>query len=267
MMKKLFYVLIASFALSTTSYAQGVYDFPVDKHDFGVIDEGTIATFEFKFTNTGKDSLNLKRENIRPSCGCTTPKVTEGRIAPGSQGVITAEYNSAGRIGPFTKTIHVFDSTAIVKVLTIKGIVVKKEEVPTLTDAQLKKSPKATFDKTENSFGKIERGQMVTCKFNLKNTGKDTLKITSAQSACGCINYKLYSKDNAPINYVLPGKSAIVEVTYNPQGTGINRDIVTLFTNDLATPRIALTLKADVVESLIEKSPVKSDEIGSPFQK
>jgi hypothetical protein len=266
MAKNIIFIFTLLFAVSSASYSQGVYDFPVDKYDFGVIEEGTIASHEFEFINTGKDSLKLKRENIRPSCGCTTPKVTEGTIAPNAKGLITAEYNSMGRVGTFNKTINIFDSTNIVKVITIKGIVIKKEEKPAPTEAALKKSSKIMADKTENYFGKIERSQMVTYKFNLKNTGKDTLKISSAQSACSCINHKLYSKENTLITYILPGKAAVLELSYNPQATGKNRDIVTLFTNDVSKPRLAFVLSADVVESLIEKSPVKSDG-GSPFMK
>lgn len=269
MSKKVIFLLTLFFGTNLASYAQGEYTFPIDKHDFGVIEEGVKATYEFEFVNTGKDSLKLKRENIRPSCGCTTPKVTEGMIAPGEKGKITAEYNSMGRVGTFNKTIHIFDSTNIVKVLTIRGIVIKKEEAPTLTEAQLKKAAKISTDKTENNFGKIEKAQGVSYKFNFKNTGKDTLKITSAQSACGCIIHKLSNKDknNTPTTFVLPGKTAVLELTYNPQGTGKNRDIITLYTNDPANPRVAYVLSADVVESLIEKSPVKQEGSGSPFQK
>lgn len=267
MAKKIIFIFSLILGATFASFAQGKYDFPIDKHDFGVIEEGSIASYEFEFTNSGDEPINLKRENIRPSCGCTTPKVTEGRVQPGSKGKITTEYNTVGRVGTFNKTIHIFDSTNITKVLTIKGIVIKKEEAPAVSEAQLKKAAKITADKTENHFGKIEKGQMVTYKFNLKNGGKDTLKISSVQSACSCINHKMYLKDNTAVTYLLPGKSATLELTYNPPATGKNRDIVTLFTNDPQTPRLAFILTADVVESLIEKSPVKQDEGVSPFQK
>jgi hypothetical protein len=266
-MKKKLILVLAVCLSGFAGYSQTIYDFPIDKHDFGVIEEGVIASYEFEFINGGKDTLNLKRENVRPSCGCTTPKLTEGSIAPGGKGKITAEYNTMGRVGAFTKTINIFDSTSIIKVLTIKGIVIKKEEKPVLTEAQLKKAAKITIDKKENNFGKIEKGQMVSYRFTVKNTGKDSLKITSGQSACGCINYKLFVKENSSTTYVLPGKTATLEITYTPQGTGKNRDLVTLFTNDPQNPRIALVLTADVVESLIEKSPVKQDNSGSPFMK
>src|SRR6478736_2416206 len=116
-MRKLILTTTLAVASTFATFAQGNYQFQEDKFDFGVIEEGTIASHEFDFTNSGKDSLKLKRENIRPSCGCTTPQVTEGSIAPGDKGKITAEYNSMGRPGVFNKTINIFDSTNVVKVI------------------------------------------------------------------------------------------------------------------------------------------------------
>jgi hypothetical protein len=277
MIRKLALVTTLAIAATFSAFSQGIYNFPEDNYDFGVIEEGEIAAHEFEFSNTGKDSIKLKRENIRPSCGCTTPKVTEGSIAPQGKGKITAEYNTNGRVGNFVKTINIFEDNNIVKVLTIKGIVIKKEEAqPSVTTeagkkvAKVadKKEPKISLDKKDHYFGKIEKGQMVTSKFTVKNVGKDTLKINSAQAACNCINHKLISgKDNATVTYILPGKSATLEVTYNPQSKGKARDVLTLFTNDPTNKRVPIALTADVVESLIEKSPVKQDDQGSPFQK
>ena len=91
-------------------------------HDFGNIKEGTQATVDFTFKNTGKAPLVLS--SVQASCGCTTPTWTRDPIAPGATGKITAVYNSSGRPGNFTKTITVKhngeEGTAY---LTIKGIV------------------------------------------------------------------------------------------------------------------------------------------------
>lgn len=40
-------------------------------------------TYEFKFTNTGKEPLIIS--NVQASCGCTTPKWSNEPIAPGKQ--------------------------------------------------------------------------------------------------------------------------------------------------------------------------------------
>jgi hypothetical protein len=99
--------------------------FEAESHDFGTIAEGTQATFEFKFTNIGKEPLVIS--NVQASCGCTTPKWTNEPIAPGKTGTITASYNSSGRPGPFTKSITVTSNAkSNPKVLTINGVVEAK---------------------------------------------------------------------------------------------------------------------------------------------
>ena len=79
--------------------------FVEETHDFGNIKEGTQATFEFKFMNTGNAPLIL--ESVQASCGCTTPEWSREPIAPGHSGKVIATYNSASRPGPFSKTITV----------------------------------------------------------------------------------------------------------------------------------------------------------------
>ncbi len=96
-------------------------------HNFGNVIEGQIARYDFKFTNTGTDPLILS--NVQASCGCTSPKWPREAIAPGATAVVTAEYNSSGRPGNFTKNIFVYSNGGDVT-LTITGIVVKEPEKP-----------------------------------------------------------------------------------------------------------------------------------------
>jgi hypothetical protein len=91
-----------------------------DNHDFGKIQEGVVATYEFKFTNTGTKPLLLTE--VRASCGCTTPFYPKEPIMPGQSGVIKVAYNSLNRPGVFNKTITIVDNVeGDVKVLFIKG--------------------------------------------------------------------------------------------------------------------------------------------------
>jgi hypothetical protein len=41
-------------------------------YDFGKIPQGKPVTHVFEFTNTSKDSIKL--DEVRASCGCTTPE-------------------------------------------------------------------------------------------------------------------------------------------------------------------------------------------------
>ena len=98
--------------------------FVEETHDFGNIKEGTQATYEFKFTNTGNAPLIL--ESVQASCGCTTPEWSKDPIAPWHTGKVIATFNSSGRPGTFTKTITVKYNGAVetnTNYLTIKGFV------------------------------------------------------------------------------------------------------------------------------------------------
>lgn len=110
---------------ATPASTQPEFLFEAESHDFGTVPEGTQATYEFKFTNTGKEPLIIS--NVQASCGCTTPKWSNEPIAPGKTGTITASYNSSGRPGPFTKSITVTSNAkSSPKVLTITGVVEAK---------------------------------------------------------------------------------------------------------------------------------------------
>lgn len=99
--------------------------FKAESHDFGTVPEGPAAEYEFTFKNTGKEPILL--QEVKASCGCTTPSYSKEPVKPGQTGSVKASFASAGRPGPFTKTITV-TSNAGVKVLTIKGTVEKAPE-------------------------------------------------------------------------------------------------------------------------------------------
>jgi hypothetical protein len=125
-MKKLLlalFVFAAGIAVNAQT-ADNVAQLTFDKteHEFGKIKEGTLATHEFIFTNTGKSPLVLA--NVQPSCGCTTPEWSKEPVAPGAKGVIKAAFNSYGRPGTFQKYITVKSNSAGGDIsLTIKGTV------------------------------------------------------------------------------------------------------------------------------------------------
>jgi hypothetical protein len=90
-----------------------------DIHDFGTLDKGKPATYEFVFVNTTKETVLIT--NVRPSCGCTAANYTKTPIKPGEKGMVAATYNAASP-GMFTKSITVTTSDSTVpKSLTIKG--------------------------------------------------------------------------------------------------------------------------------------------------
>jgi hypothetical protein len=91
--------------------------------DMGKVPQGTPATANFEFTNTGK--LPLTISNVRTSCGCTVSDYPRDPIAPGKKGKVTATYNAANA-GSYVKEISVAANIASTVTLTIKGEVIPK---------------------------------------------------------------------------------------------------------------------------------------------
>lgn len=246
---------------ASVSFAQGELKFKTDNHDFGTVEEGTQAVHKFEFTNIGKEPVVIS--NVQASCGCTTPSWTKEPVLPGKTGEITASYNSTGRPGAFNKTITVTSNAKNPsQILMLKGVVNPKASKPAPSPEELKKSPTGVLNKTQHTFGKLEKGQSASHKFILMNTGMSDLKIDQVQSSCACVSYKL----SKPA--VRAGETAELELKYTPRkpSQGQGTETVTIFTNDLNKPTLVITLQANVVESLASQSALKEQKPAVPFK-
>ncbi|RSK44952.1 DUF1573 domain-containing protein [Hymenobacter rigui] len=257
-MKYLFSLLLTAL-VTVAAQAQGVLTFEKELHDFGSVPEGTMATHEFRFKNTGNQPVIIA--NVQASCGCTTPDWTKTPVLPGKTGIVKAVYSSAGRPGIFNKTVTVTsNATTPSTVLTIKGNVLNKEQMKSsLTPAQLAQSPRLTLDRTVHNFGKMEAGQTASTKFTVKNTGKQDLVLGAITSQCYCVGYK-----NVP-SPIKPGQSAVVELVYSQRKLGNQNEPVVITSNDI-TGDAKLTLKALIVQDLNANSMVKESGASVPFK-
>jgi hypothetical protein len=87
--------------------------------------------YDFKFTNTGKSPLVIS--SAKGSCGCTVPNWPKEPVKKGESGAINVSYDTK-RVGPFTKTVTInSNAKTAVKVITIKGKVMTKEETESMT--------------------------------------------------------------------------------------------------------------------------------------
>ncbi len=77
--------------------------------NFGKVTDGEKVKISFHFKNTGSQPLVIAE--VHASCGCTVPSKPDEPIAPGKEGVITAEFNSSGRVGKASKYINVTCNT------------------------------------------------------------------------------------------------------------------------------------------------------------
>lgn len=136
-MKKIVLALFAmlgfagAFAQDQPDNGKAEIKFEKETHNFGTLKEGVVATYEFKFTNTGDEALVITHVNV--SCGCTTPEWSKEAIPPGKTGYVRVSYDTKGRPGEFNRSITVTTNAKTpVKVLTITGVVgVSTPNVPT----------------------------------------------------------------------------------------------------------------------------------------
>ncbi|MFC5271669.1 DUF1573 domain-containing protein [Adhaeribacter terreus] len=261
-MKKIFTILpaLAFMLASVNTFAQGVLKFESENHDFTKVTEGTIATHEFKFKNTGDKPLVIS--NVQASCGCTTPDWTKEPVMPGKTGFVKAAYNSNGRPGVFNKSITVTSNgTEPTKVLTIKGdVLTRAEAAKNYTPEQKAKSPKLTLTGNSHDFGKVESYRQVIAKFKVKNTGKTDLVISDVKTNCNCV-----SLQHIP-DAIKPNKEATLELSYNPNLLGNRTEVVEIFSNDIVSEPAKVNLKAEVVKTLAPTSIVKEGTTSVPFK-
>ncbi|NEW77857.1 MAG: DUF1573 domain-containing protein [Gelidibacter sp.] len=100
-----------------------VFEFVTEVIDYGKIALNADGVRTFKFKNVGKSPLVIN--DIKSSCGCTVPKKPDAPIMPGDSGEIEVKYDT-NRPGGFSKSITVASNAdEPVKMLQIKGIVLK----------------------------------------------------------------------------------------------------------------------------------------------
>jgi hypothetical protein len=94
--------------------------FQDDKHDFGKVPQGPQLQFNFKFTNSGAETLVI--DHVQTSCGCTGATTGEKKeYSKNENGELTVTFNTQGREGHQEKVITVFsnDPEEPQKMLTI----------------------------------------------------------------------------------------------------------------------------------------------------
>lgn len=95
------------------------------EYDFGNIPQGKPVTHIFEFRNTGKEPLIINE--VKASCGCTTPVWNRDTIPAGGSSSIQVGFNAAAA-GPFVKPVFItYNGDKSIQII-IKGDVWKTPE-------------------------------------------------------------------------------------------------------------------------------------------
>ena len=166
-MKKVFLFAAMLLSMSVMAQTSPVITFMETEHDFGKINEADgKVSHVFVFKNEGMEPLVL--QNVRASCGCTTPQWTNTPVEPGETGEITVTYNPNGRPGKFSKTITVTsNATEAQTKVYIRGEVIPKTAKP--VDNYPVKMGALSLKQKSINFGKVLKGQFAEQMIEYKN--------------------------------------------------------------------------------------------------
>ena len=108
-------------------------------------------------------------------------------------------------------------------------------------------APRAVVEKPVVDVGKVKKGEPIRHAFTVRNRGDAPLEISEVKPSCGCT---VAEYDDV----IAPGGSGRVEVVVETDsfGGGIAKS-VTVFTNDVANPKINLVVKALVREPVVAR--------------
>jgi len=174
-MKKLFLSAMLFLSMGLMAQTSPVITFMETEHDFGQINEADgKVSHVFVFKNEGMEPLVL--QNVRASCGCTTPKWTNTPVEPGETGEITVTYNPNGRPGKFSKTITITSNATVAQTkVYIRGEVIPKTAKP-VENYPVKMGALSLKQKHIN-FGKVQKGQFAEQKIEYKNNSQAEVTV------------------------------------------------------------------------------------------
>jgi hypothetical protein len=97
-------------------------------HDFGAFAKSDgVQTYTFEYTNTGKQPVVI--QDVKSSCGCTTPDWTKEPVTTGQKGYVKVSYNPTGAT-TFNKSVTVSLSGGSPEIVTlyVRGTVTATSE-------------------------------------------------------------------------------------------------------------------------------------------
>ena len=122
--------------------------------------------------------------------------------------------------------------------------------------ATAKKGPILTVETKNHDFGIIGPLTVNVAEFKFTNTGDEILKITKTKATCGCTVPELKKKEYAP------GESGVIKVTYKAKNRAMkDTQTVTVYSNDKQNPKIALTVKAQIILKVVAEPEILKLEL------
>lgn len=256
-MKRLLFLFLTIIPLIAFSQKAKI-EFEKTSHDFGTISEtGGAAVYDFVFKNTGDAPLILN--NVRVSCGCTTPSWSRQPIAPGQTGSVKVSFDPRHRPGRFNKSITVTsNATTPVTSLSIHGTVSSKPADPYAAY----RYTVGTLKLTTNSLnlGSINNTDVAERAIDIVNTGTQPVTVTATYAITTTYDPKFLTITVTPAT-LKKGEKGKILVKYNAadkKDWGFVSDKINLTVSPDAKGEIAVVanIKEDFSKIKPEEAPV-----------
>jgi hypothetical protein len=114
--------------------------------------------------------------------------------------------------------------------------------------------PRIAFETVVRDFGAMRSNEVRTTTFPFVNAGGGVLTVEEIATTCGCTAATLTKRRYQP------GEQGVIEVTFDPTGSGAQEKHIKVVSNGTAESVTRLTIKADIVP-LVTVAP-KSVEFG-----
>ncbi|MDR1171254.1 MAG: DUF1573 domain-containing protein [Bacteroidales bacterium] len=231
-------LLLVAFSLS----AQPKIAFDKTQHNFGKVNEGDgAASYDFTFKNSGTAPLII--QDVKTTCGCTTPEWTRQPILPGATGFIKVSYDVKGRPGAIDKMITVHsNSLSSPTSLRIIGEVIPVERHP--SEAFRYTAGTIRLDDMHVAFNRMYSYEKPALVVTAYNPGPDIVKIAF-------IDLPAYIKTEVTPATIKKGEKATIKLTYDAarkNDWGFVSDRISMILNDNKAKDYKLTVTATIEE-------------------
>jgi hypothetical protein len=204
--------------------------------NFKDISQNKILKHDFYIKNIGKKVLKIR--DIKSSCECTVIKPVRKEIEPGDSLKVTAEFNTVNKIGYQRHHVYILSNDPIdpeYRLSLIGNVVLTKDEEESL--------PKIKIPYTVYDFGDVKQGKVLNHKIEIKNIGKELLRIKKVKTGCNSIKLSIKKKK---LKY---NESTILNVKFNTKKlSGKQSCIVTIKSNDPRVRVAIITVMANVIK-------------------
>lgn len=202
-----------------------------------------VKTDTLGFYNDGKEEITVK--GIKDLPAFLTVEIKPQTLKHDEEGILIITYYAEKR----NDLGYLYDKLIVEtndKDLPEKMIYVSaniNNDFSGMTEKQIIRAPKLSFDSEIFNFGKVKSGNIVEHEFVIKNLGKDPLIILKTVPSCACTVTEI------PVTVLKKGRSGKIKVVFDTKTrTGQQHHNITLYTNDPEKPIVVLYIQGELLQ-------------------